>query len=502
MKAWAERPWAVAMALAAFVLLTQVGGLRHELEWDESTFMVLASQLLDGELPYVGAFDNKPPMIFFEFAGAMWIMGENLVAVRIFGDLCILATALLTVAVTRRFAAPLPSVLAGMVYVAMASIHEGQPTMSELPATALVLGGLWFLLAGGARVAILAGALISLAVLTRTNLAYVAVAGGLWLAALALLPRPTRGGLATLGAYVLGGLLPLGAVLALYALRGALDVFILATVTVPLSYVAEQLTMFEALKSHGYAWAMRMIGQPGLFVPLTLALLGGGATLAVAARRGLHADAVLVGLVAVSVVLSILGSGAVYSHYWLQAMPFAAMLAGVFLDACLRRRGGTVVAWALAGTMIASALVATVPDALRLVTQPWVVEERRPALAAARAIAPHLGPDDKVWAAHHHRVTWHLGVDPIVWVAAHPDNITRPSIVEPLKASGRVSQDVVGQIMDMEPAFVVTGRYRYPPYLPKDRFEDFLAGHYALFYEAGIVMVYRRIGHDGWFPDP
>jgi len=63
------------------------------IDWDESPFIIVASDLLRGHLPCVGLDDNKPPGIFLAWAGGMSVFGESLPVVRHFGTFCLLVAA-------------------------------------------------------------------------------------------------------------------------------------------------------------------------------------------------------------------------------------------------------------------------------------------------------------------------------------------------------------------------------------------------------------------------
>ena len=75
--------------------------------WDESTFIIMGSHVLEGHLPYLELFDIKPPGIFFALAGVMSVFGENLLAVRFFGTFCLLVSAIAGYAIAIRQTTPL-----------------------------------------------------------------------------------------------------------------------------------------------------------------------------------------------------------------------------------------------------------------------------------------------------------------------------------------------------------------------------------------------------------
>ncbi|MYH27891.1 MAG: hypothetical protein F4137_03335 [Acidobacteria bacterium] len=74
---------------------------------DESTYIIMGSHVLEGHLPYLQLFVMKPPGIFLSLAAVMSILGENLLAVRLFGTLCLLVAAVTGYAIAVRRATPL-----------------------------------------------------------------------------------------------------------------------------------------------------------------------------------------------------------------------------------------------------------------------------------------------------------------------------------------------------------------------------------------------------------
>jgi 4-amino-4-deoxy-L-arabinose transferase-like glycosyltransferase len=71
------------------------------IDWDESTFILMGQELLDGRLPYVELWDNKPPLAFAAFT-VFIALHPSIVAVRVAGALCVFLSALLTYSVARR----------------------------------------------------------------------------------------------------------------------------------------------------------------------------------------------------------------------------------------------------------------------------------------------------------------------------------------------------------------------------------------------------------------
>ena len=133
-----------AIAATLFLLLsvaTQTGNLSYEvIDWDESTFIIMASDILQGHLPYLNLYDNKTPGIFFILALVMWLFGETLLVVRLFGDIAVLIAAGATYLICRRSANPVESALAVLAMIAVTATAAFQPTLTEHVVIALVIG--------------------------------------------------------------------------------------------------------------------------------------------------------------------------------------------------------------------------------------------------------------------------------------------------------------------------------------------------------------------------
>lgn len=183
--------WAGAFAVA--ILATRLGRLEREvIDWDESSSILMASHMLDGHLPYVEIYDNKPPMLFFLLAGAMWVFGESLWVARLYGACCLWISCLAVFAIAARHTTRMHAALAAFLLIAVHSVNYGQYTSGELPATAALMGALWICIAHGYSLPALAatGVLMSVATLIRSNLVVVTIAFGAWLAVATSRRRP------------------------------------------------------------------------------------------------------------------------------------------------------------------------------------------------------------------------------------------------------------------------------------------------------------------------
>jgi hypothetical protein len=455
----AESPLTWLVVFAAVVFCTQIGSLSQEvIDWDESTLILMASNILDGNLPYIERFDNKPPLMFFMLAGVMGLFGESLLAVRLFGDVCIIASSVAAFAIARWKVDTASAGLGVLLSIFMSALNFGQHTSTELPATAMLMAALWLIVAkrGQFWTAALAGLLISLATLTRTNLAVVAVAFGLYFVwASAFDAKCARWSWL---AYALAGLAPPVLLSLLYASANALDILKLAAVDVPLAYARDQMGAYEALQANAWNWVRYTKAVP-CAVFTAFAVLGVVAAMfgfngSDARLRGLDQEDALVLLMFGAILLSVLISGAAYPHYWLQFIP----LGGVFCSRCFAsirpRRVLFGVSCALVMISFLSALNVNGISTIKIFTEPGFLEKAYEVRAAANRIDAARRPGDTVWAMEIHLVLWHLHVPPISRLITHPSNATRAPIVETLAKSGYIDKEELRWIIFSAPALL------------------------------------------------
>lgn len=502
------------LVFAVLVAVIQLPSLQREvIDWDEITFVLVAADILRGHLPYEQLYDIKPPLLFFLIAGALRLFGESIATVRIFGDLCILATAAFTFLIARRTAGPAIAGLATAATIAMTGASYALHTSSELPAMAFVMASAWAILAfpASAAAALAAGVLMSLAVLVRTNLAITAAAALLYFLVNCLLER-SPGRRHALAGYALGLALPVALLFLVYYATGQLDLLVLGAIKVPLSYSGNQLGLLDALISHKGAWLGFVRSTPGLFVPATLALLiaalslgrralrCGGDALAACCNRQRAAvlarsDGFLLLLLSASTFLSILKSGAAFPHYWLQLYPFAALLLAyglAFATSRILRRGLLLLCLAL---VVASLWhldrFAEFTASLAEVEAGYVGKR------AAAEIGRDMRPGDEVWALRDHVILFHLGLPPVSPLA-HPSAITRASVFRPLVEAGYVREDEFERIVARKPRYVaVRADAAEVGYLSQEQnalLRNLLAVDYRKWRSTGNIDVYKRLG--------
>ena len=502
--------WTACGIFSIAVGATQLGSLDHEIiDMDEATFIVMAKDVINGNLPYVELFDVKPPMLFFMLAAAMVSFGESLLTVRMFGALCLLTSCMAVFAVARRSVEPTPAALAALLLIAVQSVDYGQYLSSELPATAMLMAALWVLVVrpGSLAAIAVAGLLMSLATLTRSNLGIVAAAFTVWFGAASLRPSLGVRRWAAL-AFVVAGLTPPVLLALIYWQADALLWLRLANIDVPLSYA--NLTLSEIgwrTLLNGWGFLLQNWREPHLFMPFTLATMVGLAvsvhdyrTSSPQRSQPTHGETPvrtrheLEWLMLGAVVLTVPMTGT-FHHYWLQVFPICAVFCAYGFAWTLSKPRLRWFGYVLPAVALVSALAQTLPSAIKLATVPGSMSERHTIRKAARAIAADRQPGDTVWAFRHHLVYWYLDAGPLnpgrkpMSPIVHSNILTEERIMAPLVAAGYVDGDELRRILALRPTYLVTKVYAsgnpVPPYARGTAYAvaDFLADHYRVFYD-------------------
>ena len=230
------------LLFAGFVFLSlamRLPALAHSvIDQDESLYLILANELLDGHLPGTRLYDYKPLVLFTLFASFQILFTDDILAIRVLGILCVASSAFLLSRLSRIVfqGHGIPAV-AGLLYLVMTVANGGLATNAEIVLHPFLLAGTLLLLktlepglaAPRARVACLAsGLLLGLGYQVKPVIAFDII--GLFILAFFLLLHRRGAASAALSetfgrglVSFMGFCIPLIATILIYAGSGALD---------------------------------------------------------------------------------------------------------------------------------------------------------------------------------------------------------------------------------------------------------------------------------------
>ena len=144
------------IAIVALTAVVAAGATRlivlplSVIDWDESVYLLVSRDVLQGRLPYQGTFDHKPVALYYIFALAQLLFGEGVHAIRLLAVIASAATAfLLSLFLMRSTSAGIfAAAAAGVIYALTSTLNKGLATNTEILMN-LYLAGVLVLANGG-----------------------------------------------------------------------------------------------------------------------------------------------------------------------------------------------------------------------------------------------------------------------------------------------------------------------------------------------------------------
>lgn len=313
-----ERTPKVLPAVAGAILFTMLlRGLAIEepFERDLMVYAVVAQGWLEGLSLYSGAWDHKPPAIYFVYALALFVFGQNAVAIFVVGVATFVVTLLGVKSVAQQLAGPRAGYAAVLVWAIVGNdpILQAQQPNVEVFVNACLIWALALLVPVAKTPKKLsnivgAGVLLFVATMFKQIAVFPALTIALWLAYLSVGRQASNAGMFLWGAvkpvilFALPGLLGWLAVFLGYYANGNFDEFLYGAFAYNQSYAGSLLQNF-------YKLAFRAVSHP-LYVTIfffSMVLAG--------AMRDKNTGLLIVG-VGFGLVAMIAAPGNNFPHYY------------------------------------------------------------------------------------------------------------------------------------------------------------------------------------------
>jgi len=322
---------AVAVITSVLSVIPRFFHLDLPFERDEGAYAYVADVIQRGGLPYVNAFDHKPPLVYYLYNLSFDLFGHAIHSPRILACIFVAAAALLlfilVYRITRRLAAAVFSSLA-LGLACSSPAYLGLSANTELFTLPFLLGGV-LLLCGEElplRRYFAAGVVFGTGFLIKQPVAVIA-ASALVMPGIRLLRLPAAL-FRSVGLFTLGAALPLGLVMALFYLRGGFSQFWESSFLYNFGYIG-QMSYAESLSLLSMAFTYIFKIDPFTWI-------AGAAGILLVGRSGIAssriADVLL--LLAGSFLATAMGKY-YFPHYFIFMLPALSLIAGLGLAGLL-----------------------------------------------------------------------------------------------------------------------------------------------------------------------
>lgn len=454
--------WAlIAVTVVTFALL-RVPYLSVPLERDEGEYAYIAQRILEGDVPYRDAFDQKPPGVFLAYAAAFLVFGQSIESIHLLLYLWTAATVLVLFGLVRRLSGDWAAGFASLIFAVasvdprLAATAANTELFMLLPITAsmacLVRGlaeprARWWFACGA-----LAAAACWIKQVAALNAAFVAVYAGVVL----FRRGGARASLRGLLWLALGTAVTSVPVVLWFVLAGAWTSFVDAVFLHNLAYAGNP-PMQEGLDTAIY-WLGRQVPSQAVFWALAAWVLVVPRSADPRIRR-------LLGFWALASAAGVAVGFRFRPHYFVQMLPVLAALGGVAAGSVAQwlwarsRRAGAIGTASLAGLLIAPPVVANwetlraEPDAIS--RQIYHLNPFPESLEIADYIRRTSEADDTIYV---------VGSEPQILFYAHRRSATRYIFFYPLTGgypdSADRQRELIREVRANRPRYVVVANLR------------------------------------------
>jgi len=144
-------------------------------DWDESTLILVGQSILNGDIPYVDAWEIKPPFSFSIYALFIILFGKSIISIRLGGFLCIYIASIITYKIGELIHNKTTGIISALFLIVFVSLGpSGLSTMTEHILLIPVSFIFYLLLTTdiNKKLAFITGVTLGIAILIRTNMVF------------------------------------------------------------------------------------------------------------------------------------------------------------------------------------------------------------------------------------------------------------------------------------------------------------------------------------------
>ena len=363
---------------------------------DESTYILIGQQLLEGDIYFVDAVDTKPIGIFLIYACFQWLVGNSIFLMRLLVTLIIVATA---VGLFKFGLKALKSwevgFASGIIYIFFISIWTfyGVSPNCEQIFVLFTVCALWLIWDENALWRFgLAGLLLGMGFIIK----YVVLLDGVAIGLFLLWQWHKSSGafsevMAKILIMIVGASIPFLLMMLYYGQLGLWDIFIHHTFGVGARYGGSQ-PWWERI--------MLIFDFPLRFLPFFLLIYG--------VLRTKNTDYRIfkqfLGIWILCIMMVIFWMGKIFGHYTIQLMPACSLLAGMFfLPACQKPKW-----FSFFSRPLGMGVFAVVIALISVIKYFEFAPEKDATRLNAQILNARLGPDDLFYTGNTHQILYFL----------------------------------------------------------------------------------------------
>lgn len=455
---------------------------RDYIDRDESTFILLGQSLVDGHLPYTQLWDLKPPMVYFFFAGIIYLFGKSFIVIRLIGTAVVALIAFYTYKIGGNVKSKEVGFWTAISCVYLLSLFGSlQGVMSEHLSMLFFLPALYLLIKNkNRRRFIIAGLLFGISLMMKLNLAYAVLGIGIYFFVQGIRVKKVKMAIVNLSLMGLGILLIIALTILPYYLTGQVDIWVNSVVLAPIQYantlqssILKVLPLcFILIVFFGISWKKSWLNFQDQKVQLLI-------------------------VVVVGVVFSFVKSGKINGHYLMQLYPVLLVLIGIIFTRLINFKGKYYPLVVLFAVLIPVESYSEYYNIIRNKINKGVYYNGEGIEVPEYIIVNELN-NKNVLFFEYHIGYWVLGANPPTKAATHPSNITRVNLY-PYFNNPRVDAlRELEYLMDsIKPETVVTRMKKEvfdKEFVEEDKYvRNYLSKYYKLDGTVGRAEIFTRL---------
>ena len=468
------------------------------ISWDESTFILMGQDVLNGNLLYTNLWDLKPPLAFYLFSIFDFIADRSIERIRLLGALYIGLASFILYLCSKNYFERIWAIIASMLFTLCVSLDQGAVMTEHLALLPLVgLLAVFPYQKLTIKSAFYLGVLLAITAHIRLNLAFVAPA----ICLLVLFQSSNKVDLVKRIKYCTVVTVSFFFICVLIAmphlLYGDMTEYLNSVYFAPLKYTLIQESFFIVFLRHAYRIALQALSGIGILNVLLYLFTFIGIRHFISVRKILDKKLsqflVLVFVIAASVELSILKGGRVNYHYMLQLVPFLSIMSVFFASYYVNNKSSgnqQIKRMYLGGVFV---VITIFSSSGYIINMNRSENKSADEYIVASYLLNNAHEDDKIYLMSGHIIYWLIGKEPIRPSITHPSNISKDYLFPYIAGAEENSDKEWAAIKSEQPTFIVKKEKIW--YLG-DEFEtdlqDWLSHSYKKVFSSGPYITYKK----------